>query len=590
MVFGMSPAPQLTSVPRRFCLGLALASAALLAAYWPALRGGFVWNDADYVTRPELRSLHGLWRIWFQLGATEQYYPLLHTAFWVEHRIWGDASWGYHAANLIFHGASAFLFGLILRQLAIPGAWLAALLFAFHPVCVESVAWISEQKNTLSTLFYLGSALLYLLFDQEDAARPMRGYWIALALFVLALLTKSATATLPATLLVICWWRRGRLGRSDFIPLLPWVAVGASSGLFSAWVERTYLGAEGADFALTLTQRCLVASRAIWFYLGKLVWPARLNFIYAHWDLKELTWRQAIFPAATIGLGGILWSIRRHSRTPLAAFLCFAGALFPTLGFFNVYAFTFSYVADHWQYLAVFAVAAFAAAGWARWAQGSAKQVALVGAVAIVGALAALTWRQCHLYRDEETFYRAILRRNSEAWMADNNLGILLAHSGRAPEAIVHYRHALAIKPNYAEADNNLGNALADVGQLHEAIGCYSAALRIRSPYPEAQVNLANAHNQLGTVLRTQGRLAEAAEQFEAAVQLEPDDAEAHNDLGVTLAKMGRVKAGIAELERAIHLKPGYADAHQNLGVLLQAVGRREEGAAEQAEAARLRR
>ena len=212
----------------------ALIAAAALAAYWPALRGGLVWDDPAHITAPALRSLHGLWRIWFSLGATQQYYPLLHSAFWIEHRLWGDAVLGYHLANLAQHAFAACLVVLIVRRLALPGAWLAGMVFALHPVCVEAVAWISEQKSTLSAVFYLSSALVYLRFDRT---RRRSSYLWALGLFVLALLTKTVTATLPFALLVIFWWQRGRLDwRRDVRPLLPWMALGAAAGLFTAWV------------------------------------------------------------------------------------------------------------------------------------------------------------------------------------------------------------------------------------------------------------------------------------------------------------------------------------------------------------------
>ena len=244
---------------------------ATLAAYWPALRGGLVWDDASHVTTPPLQSLHGLWRIWFDLGATQQYYPLLHSAFWTEHRLWGSAVLGYHLTNVILHAVSACLLVRIVRRLSLPGAWLAGLVFALHPVCVEAVAWISEQKSTLSGVFCLGAALVYLRFDQS---RRRTQYFWALGLFVLALASKTVTATLPAALLVVFWWQRGRLDfRRDLRPLLPWFALGAAAGLFTAWVERTYIGATGADFALTWVERVLLAGRVIWFYAGKVVWP-----------------------------------------------------------------------------------------------------------------------------------------------------------------------------------------------------------------------------------------------------------------------------------------------------------------------------
>src|SRR5271157_527348 len=186
-----------------------------LACYWPALRGELVWDDDAHVTRPEIRSVAGLWQIWSDLHATQQYYPLLHSAFWIEHRLWGDAPLGYHLINVLLHAAAACLLVLILRRLRVAGAWLAGLLFAVHPVCVESVAWISEQKNTLSLVFYLLAALAYLRFDR---GRRRKWYALALGLFVLALLSKSVTAMLPGALLLVLFWRRGRLSwRRDVV-------------------------------------------------------------------------------------------------------------------------------------------------------------------------------------------------------------------------------------------------------------------------------------------------------------------------------------------------------------------------------------
>jgi len=182
---------------------------AVFAAYFPALNGGLIWDDAAHITPPELRSVLGLWRTWFELGATQQYYPVLHSAFWFEHRLWGDATVGYHLLNVLFHGTAACLVAVILRRLAVPGAWLAAAIFALHPVHVESVAWMSEQKNTLSAVFYLSAALVYLHFDQKR--RPAL-YGLGLGLFALGLMTKSVIATLPAALLVILWRRARQAG------------------------------------------------------------------------------------------------------------------------------------------------------------------------------------------------------------------------------------------------------------------------------------------------------------------------------------------------------------------------------------------
>ena len=310
-----------------------------------------------------------MYRIWFELGATQQYYPLLHSAFWVEHNLWGDATLGYHLVNILLHAAAAVMVALVLRRLSVPGAYLAAAVFALHPVHVESVAWITELKNTLSIVFYLGAVLSYLAFDRTRKTR----WWLgALGLFVLGLMSKTTAATLPAALLVIFWWQRGRLSwQRDVRPLAPFFVLGLLAGLLTAWVERKLIGAEGAAFDLTIVERCLLAGRAIWFYLGKLFWPTELIFIYPRWQVSQAVWWQYLFPAAALLLLAGLWALRRRCRGPLAGLLFFVGTLLPALGFCNVYPFLYSFVADHFQYLASLGPITLAAAGvallFARW-------------------------------------------------------------------------------------------------------------------------------------------------------------------------------------------------------------------------------
>jgi tetratricopeptide (TPR) repeat protein len=526
-------------------------------AYLPALDGGLLWDDAAHVTRPELRSLHGLWRIWSDVGATQQYYPLLHSAFWMEHKLWGDATLGYHLANLLLHAAAAILVMLIMRRLGLPGGWLAALIFALHPVCVESVAWIAEQKNTLSTVFYLSAALLYLQFDQT---RRLSRYFLALALFVLALLSKTVTDTLPAALLVVFWWRRGRIGwKRDVLPLLPWFALGAAAGLFTAWVERTYVRAQGPDFALTLVERFLVAGRAIWFYVGKLVWPANLMFFYPRWRVDSAEWWQYLFPLAALAALAGLCLLARKRRGPLAGALIFAGTLFPALGFFNVYPFVYSYVADHFQYAAslgiIVPVAVAVTAGTRRWA--------VAAACVVLAAFGCLTWQQCGMYSDMETLFQETIERNPTSWVAHYNLGVLIAGTpGRLPEAIQHYREAAHLKPDYAMAHYNLALALSKTpDHLPEVIEEYRAALR-------ADPNAALAHNNLGLALANiPGRLPEAIEEYGAALRIAPDLAEAHNNLGIALLHTpGRASEAIPHFQAALRSKPESAEIHNNLG------------------------
>jgi tetratricopeptide (TPR) repeat protein len=462
-----------------------------------------------------------------------------------------------------------------------------AVLFAVHPVEVESVAWISEQKNTLSLVFYLAAAFVYLKFD---ATRKTRFYAWAVTFFVLALGTKSVTATLPAALLVVLWWKRGTLRwRNDVVPLLPWFVAAASAGLFTAWVERALIGAKGAAFDLSFSERLLLAGRVVWFYLGKLVWPTDLMFVYPRWDVPATAdhWYGWLAGGLAVTFG--LWLLQRRIRGPLAGWLFFVGSLFPALGFFNVYPFLFSYVADHFQYLPSLGIMVVAGVGLARllaWLSGPLRVGGGVLFGLIVGALAFLTNQQSRIYRDSATLYRATLERNPACWMAHNNLAAELATSpDGVSEALTHYAEALRLKPDYAEAHNNLANTLvAEPGRGAEALAHFEEALRIEPAFVEAHLNLGNA------LANSPGRMPDALVQYAEALRLKPDYPEAHFALANALATIpGRTADALAEYDAALRLRPDYAEAHGNLaGVLERIPGRINDAAAHYIEALRL--
>jgi tetratricopeptide (TPR) repeat protein len=547
--------PLSSAVTARNCAGFALIAGSTLMAYLPAMRGRLLWDDEGHITRPDLQSLEGLWRIWTVPGATQQYYPLLHTAFWAEHALWSDSVLYYHLVNVTLHALAACLVVAIVRRLALPGAWLAGLWFALHPLSVESVAWISEQKSTLSGAFYLAAALAYLRFDES---RRWTAYVGGSVYFVAALLSKSVTAVLPAVLLVLLWWRRGSIEwKRDVRPLLPWFAVGAAAGLFTAWAEAALIGAKGAEFALTPIQRVLLAGRAIWFYAGKVLWPANLTFFYPRWEIDAAALWQHLFPAAAIGAGVTLWLCRRSTRGPLAACLIFAGTLFPVLGFLDVYPFRYSYVADHFAYLASLAILIPLAA-----VVSAARPRGAAAGVLIAAALGFATWKQSAQYRDAATLYRATLERNPSAWLAHNNLAnLLLENPAGRPEAIAHLESAIRLKPEFPEAHLTMGNALLDMqGRLADAINEYRTAVRL-APGSE------RAHTNLGNALMRAGKIEEAMGELQQALRIDPANAEAHNDLGNVLARIpGRLPEAIEQYRKALSSRPGFPEAHNNLG------------------------
>jgi tetratricopeptide (TPR) repeat protein len=543
-----------------------------LAVYWPALGAGFIWDDDVHVTgNHALRSLHGLKQIWFELGATQQYYPMVYTTFWLEYHLWGLNALGFHLINILLHISGALLLWRLLVRLEVPGAWLAATVFALHPVHVESVAWVTERKNVLSGVFYFAAALAYLRFEairdakgrfenlvpgwRERAAhlfsdRSVRWYAAALILFVAALLSKTVTCSLPAALLLVRWWKQGRLSSRDVLQLVPFFAVGMGLGLLTAYIERHDLGAQGTDWAFTFFERLLIAGRVLWFYAAKLLYPAKLTFIYPRWGIDASQAWQWLFPAAAVAVILALWFLRRSwGRGPLVAVLFFCGTLFPALGFINVYPMRFSFVADHFQYLASVGLIALAAAGLER--------VLRTGGFIWLLILGLLAWRQTHIYKGPATLWQDTLAKNSNCWMAHNNLGNILFENGHVEEAATYYRKAVQILPTYADAQANLGNILFRQGRMDEAITCYQKATATNATISiSANFNNANYRYSLGLALRQKGELDEALAQFQEAVAMRPAFAEAQFNLGELLLLKGKVAEALSFYQRALELQP----------------------------------
>jgi len=558
-----------------FCLILAVVT---MLAYRPAWHGGLLWDDVANIATPELRSLDGLRRIWFEPRTTQQYYPLLYSSSWLQERFLPDSTTGYHIVNLLLHIGCVVLLLKILRFLRIPGAELVTMIFALHPVNVETVAWITERKNTLSGVFALAATLWYLKFDES---RSRGSYALALGLFLLGLLSKTAIVTLPLALLVIFWWKRGAISwRRDVVPLIPFFFLSAGAGVMTRWVEYGNIGHKASSIlAFSPIERCQIAGRAFWFQLGKVLWPSNLMMFYPRWEINAAVWWQYLFPLAVVGLLGILWSLRRWSRAPLAGVLIYIFLLLPTLGFLNQYFFIYSFVSDHWQYLACLGIITPCASGivlFARRFKG--MQAWLEPAISLLlgGALFLLTSQQSRMYTNVETLYRASLARNPDCWMAYANLGNILYQANRIPEAMDLFKQALRIKP--AVGHYSLGNALVLTGRTSEAIDQYKQALRINPDYAEA-------HNSLGNALALTGRTSEAIDQYKQALQIDPDYASAHNNLGGAFFLAGRTSEAIDEYKQALRINPNDVEAHSNLGTALGQMGRISE-AIEQVKAA----
>ncbi len=583
----------------------ALIGLLVVIAYWPALRGGFVWDDDTHISaNPALRTLGGLRDIWIKPGATCQYYPLTFTGFWIGYHLWGLNPPGFHLLTLSFHVLASLLFWQVLARLRVRGAWLAGAIFALHPVNVMSVAWMTELKNTLAATLALGAVWAYLRFGRLGvyaaagngtgrerpgalgaAASPWRWYGLAVALFVLAMLAKTAVSFVPVSLLLITWWQRQRLGWREVWPVLPMVGLVPLFGAMTVHVERL-TGAAGEKFSLGLLERVLISGRSFWFYLGKLFYPYPLTFIYERWTVDTRAGWQYLYPAATVALlAGLWWWRGRLGRGPLAALLHFYVSTSLLILVVVLYMTQYSFVSDHWQYFGCWGVIALVAAGitaaferitpakpWLK--------PACCGLLLLI--LGLLTWRQCGIYGDIETLWRDTLAKNPACAMACNNLGLELADQGRIDEAIGQYQEAIRLKPDNAKAYNNLGNALGRIGQIDEAIRQYREAIRLKPDYAEA-------YNNLGNALGTKGQIDEAIRLFQEVIRLKLDDAEVHCNLGIAFGLKGQTDEAIRQFREAIRLKPGFADAHSNLGNALGRKGQIDEAIGEFQETVRLK-
>jgi len=553
-------------------------------AYQPAWNGKPIWDDDIHITSAELRSVHGLGRIWTDPAAAPQYYPLLHTAFWIGHKLWGARPLPYHLLNIALHALTALLLWRILTRLQLPGAWLAAGIFALHPVLVESVAWISELKNVLSGALCAGSALLYLKYDRE---RKRSAYFIAFALFLAGLMTKTVIVTLPAVLLVIFWWKRGTLSwKRDFAPLIPFFVVGLGAGLVTVWVEQKFCAESGETFDFSLLERFLIAGRVFWFYLGELLWPRDLMMIHPTWNISQAVWWQYLFSIAALILFLWLWIIRKKSRGPLAAAICFLLMLSPVLGFFNLSYFMSGlgparhdaiFRADHFQYLATIAIIAPISTGVAWLAtqiKASLRPAVYAASAALLLLLASLTWAQSAIYRDAETCFRAVIAKNPNSATARSNLGVALLNKGFVDEAIAQLKRSIEIDPDYQFGHYNLAAALMEKGEPDEAIPHLRTVLKMNPNHTKAYYTLGNA-------LSKKGDLDEAAASYKRALQLQPDFPDAHTNLANLLLEKGETDAALAHYGKALALEPNNPGAHYNLAVGLVRKGELEPAIAE---------
>ncbi len=536
-----------------------------LIAYLPAFGAEFIWDDDAYLTNNAvLFAPDALRRIWFELGATIQYYPLVFTSFWIEHHLWGLNPAGYHVVNILLHAVAAVLLWRVLVRLEVPGAAWAAAIFALHPVHVESVAWVTERKNVLSIIFYLLAIRAYSPFLRTDTnAQSLRTQWqyvASLLWFVAAVLSKTSTVTLPVALLLFHWWKSARIRVSDVVRVAPFFAASLAAGLVTSYVEKHHVGAADAEWTLSLIERILVAGRAVCFYLGKLIAPVDLAFIYHRWTVNASDAVQWLFPAlVAIALGTALILHRRIGRGPVVALLYFVVTLGPILGFVKFFFMGYSFVADHFQYLASLGPIAMIAAVASKPMKRPAVRTAAVVVLLLLGSL---TFQRARVFKSSETLWNDVLGKSpSAARMAHENLAQHFTNVGRAPDAIPHFDKALALKPDAIDTRMSYAVALHAVGRIDDAIASLKQVLA------HDPVNYIAAVNT-GLFLTEKGDLNAALMYYQRGIASKPDFATAHFNLARLYARLGRRDDAIKHYREAVRLDPGDAEAARELDQL----------------------
>jgi protein O-mannosyl-transferase len=545
---------------RGFAGGTALIFLLAFVVYWPALHGQFVWDDELLVIKnPLVTGLANLGSVWFQTD-----FSLTTVALWAQWLLWGKNPAGYHVVNVFLHAAGCVLLWRVLARLKIPGAFLAAIIFAVHPVCAVSIAWISEMKNTLSLVFLLLSLRWFLRFEDEAVADRKRKrkvlYWLSFAAFLLALLSKTSTVMLPVLLLGCAWWRRGKVARQDWLRAAPFFLLSLALGGATMWFQARVMAAGDPVQTENFPGRLAAAGMALWFYLGKALLPLNLNMIYPRWKIDSAALLSYLPAFLWCALLALCWWFRGRSRGRVAFFALgsFTVLLFPVLGLLSMDYLVISRVSDHFQYLPLIAVIALIAAALAKVLPG--QIFSSVAAMLVVG-LAAMTFQRSEIISHNETLWRDTLAKNPESFTAHNNLGCILAAQNNLDAAMEHFRAALKFNPKNASAHCNLGRAYSLQRQFADAENEFQAALKIKPASADIQQAYASA-------LAEQGKMAEAIQHSREAVRLEPRN-ELRLQLAAWLHKTGNFRESAEQYRAALARELDSVEALNNLAWML---------------------
>jgi tetratricopeptide (TPR) repeat protein len=602
---------------RDWLLGLILILF-VIAAYTPVWKAGFVWDDSLILTsNPCIVGPLGFKEIWTTSAA--DICPLTLTTFWAEHALWGLNPLPYHLVNVLLQGLSAVVLWRVLRSLRIQGAWLGAALWALHPVAVESVAWITEMKNTESGLFFLLSILFFVRWlgtkDLDTQSGAGWNYAFSLLFAALAMAAKSSTVILPVVLCLCAWWIEGRWHWRNLVRTIPLFLMAIAAGALSIWTQGLELAkVSGPQLTRTWPERLAAAGEAVWFYLGKLLWPHPLSANYPRWQIDAGQWVSYLPLLAVIVILAILWLRGRSggagSRACFFAFAYFVVGLLPALGLIDTYIFRYSLVFDHFQYLASIGPLALAGTALVRlsdfiipkkpWLQST-----LCACLLLIVGMA--SWQRTGVFKTEEALWTDTLAKNPRSWGGHIGLGNACIQKGQVDDAVAHYLKALQITPSSAEAHTNLGVALLQRGEVDDAVAQCQKALAINPNFAQALTNLgvvlfqkgqvddavaqyqkaleinlnsAVAHYNLGNALFRKGQLDDAVAHYQKALQIDPNYLQAYYNLGNALLQKGQVDDAVAHYQKALQIYPNFVQVHSNLGVALSQKGQADDAVA----------
>lgn len=612
----------LPSVKRRneWLAGLLLCLITIIA-YLPLIKAGYIWDDGGWVVHnPLLTAPHGLWDIWFVPAKSIQYYPMVFTGFWIEHQLWGLAPMGYHLVNIFLQLVDALLLWRILRLLRVPGAWLVAALFAIHPVQVETVAWVTEQKNLLSAFFVFLAAAGWIRFahlDQPESneSGEWKYFFLGSVAFLLALFAKTDACTLPAVLWVVAWWKRGSVRRYQGWSLVPWFAAGLTMGLVTIYIEHVKLHAAGSRFHFTPVQHVIIAARDLWFYPAKLLWPHPLLAIYHRWDIQHFSGLDllAIIGAVAVPLTLLALS-RKIGRGPFCAVAFYGLTISPVLGLASFYTETYSFVADHYQYIPCIGLFAFfvgigdvllrkmqASAGTVSKHRQNIGGAVLAGCVVL--ALMPVTIAQTFDYIPSIHLWTHNLKYNPQAFAALDHVaaydiqhhhpdeGMVLLHkawllSGKEDPTINtdignmynHYYHDLAKAiPYYRRslvADPQQPALILTLVKWYEARKNWRMAYNDLIHGVEVLPNSAAIHYQLGKFDVMAHNLSAAAGQWAIAAQIEPHNTKANYHMAMALMELGHTRKAVTYFQRVVKVSPQFVPGHVSYARCLYILGR----------------